>query len=579
MLAQAAERWRQGLAKVAPRPPQHRPLPQPGRGYLASPLADDPFVNLAGPEGWDGLDAWRAELTQIVAGELRPAFARYLDVLRDELLPRSRPDDQPGLVHLPDGDGRTRRSSRSHRAAAHRRELHQVGLDEVASLAAEYQEIGGRLWGTKDLAAIFARLTGDESLRYRGADEILAHNRTCLDAATAAMGDWFGIVPEAVRAHPGARLPGGGCGHCVPAPPAPTAAGRASTTSTCATPPSGRAETASICFHEAIPGHHLQLAIATERVAARVPAAVLGPPPSWRGWALYTERLADEMGLYESDLDRLGMLAGDSLAGVPAGGRHRAARPGLDPAAGHRLHGGQLVDHEEIEVEVDRYVGMPGQALAYKVGQREILRLQAKPGRARLRLRHHRLPRHRAGRGDGQPAGAGPGSPPEQGCPRACPWRPSMVTARSSITIRWTTPASTAPAMGASQNNHSCSSTSPPTNTAGAVEQAGFTEVLVTGMLMRWIRVELRPMAREANPMGASRPVTPRIFFQQEEREHHLDHRGGHEVVAAGRELGPAVGGEVLSPSPVPVLKPSMPLAMATRMAMPRIPPMTWAPT
>ena len=105
MLAQAAERWRQGLA--AGRTPARlnivRSLNQV-EGYLASPLADDPFVNLAGPEGWDGVDAWRAELTGIVAGELRPAFARYRDVLRDELLPRSRDDEQPGLVHLPDGD-------------------------------------------------------------------------------------------------------------------------------------------------------------------------------------------------------------------------------------------------------------------------------------------------------------------------------------------------------------------------------------------------------------------------------------------------------------------------------------------
>jgi uncharacterized protein (DUF885 family) len=75
----------------------------------------------------------------------------------------------------------------------------------------------------------------------------------------------------------------------------------------------GRAETASIAFHEAIPGHHLQLAIASERTD--LPAfrrLSWGHTAFVEGWALYTERLADEMGLYRTDIDRLGMLASDS---------------------------------------------------------------------------------------------------------------------------------------------------------------------------------------------------------------------------------------------------------------------------
>jgi uncharacterized protein (DUF885 family) len=382
MLAQAAERWRQGLA--AGRMPARlnivRSLNQV-EGYLASPLADDPFANLTGPEGWDGLDAWRAELAEIVSRDLRPAFARYRAVLRDELLPVARPDEEPGLGHLPGGDELYRALIRIHTGLPLTAdELHQVGLGEVASLAGEYQEIGGRLWGTTDLAEIFARLTGDESLRYRDAEEILAHNRACLDAATAAMGEWFGIVPEA----PCVLTP-------VPAyleadvaaayytPPAPDGSRPGEYHVNLRDPTGrGRAETASICFHESIPGHHLQLAIATERTS--LPAfrrLSWGHTAFVEGWALYTERLADEMGLYESDLDRLGMLASDSW---------RACRlvvdTGLHALGWTRQQAVDFmvanvpVEREEIEVEVDRYVGMPGQALAYKVGQREILRLR-----------------------------------------------------------------------------------------------------------------------------------------------------------------------------------------------------------
>ena len=174
----------------------------------------------------------------------------------------------------------------------------------------------------------------------------------------------------------------------------PTAAARASTTSTCTTPTGrGRAETASIAFHEAIPGHHLQLAIASERTD--LPAfrrLSWGHTAFVEGWALYTERLADEMGLYDSDLDRLGMLASDSWracrlvvdTGLHALGWTR--QQAIDFMVAHAP-----VSRDEIVVEVDRYIGMPGQALAYKVGQREILRLRA-DARATLgpALRHRR---------------------------------------------------------------------------------------------------------------------------------------------------------------------------------------------
>jgi uncharacterized protein (DUF885 family) len=149
-----------------------------------------------------------------------------------------------------------------------------------------------------------------------------------------------------------------------------------------------RFETASVAYHEAIPGHHLQLAIATELDG--VPAfqrLSLGNTAYVEGWGLYAERLAAEMGLYADDLERIGMLAADSW---------RSCRLVVDTGL-HALGWGrrQAIDFMaanapvtvgEIEVEVDRYIGMPGQALAYKVGQREIFRLR-EDARARLGAR------------------------------------------------------------------------------------------------------------------------------------------------------------------------------------------------
>jgi uncharacterized protein (DUF885 family) len=314
---------------------------------------------------------------------VRPAFETYRDVLRDELLPVARPDDRPGLLHIDGGPEMYQSLIELHTGLPLTpEELHAIGMEEVeGSLPAEYAALGERQFGTSDLPAIFSHLLDDADLRYRDGGEIIAHARGCLDAALAVMGDWFGILPEApcvltpVPDYLAADAPG-----AYYTPPAPDgsrpgeyhvnlhdATGR------------GRAETASIAFHEAIPGHHLQLAIASERTD--LPAfrrLSWGHTAFVEGWALYTERLADEMGLYETDLDRLGMLASDSWRAC-----RLVADTGLHALGWTRrqtidfLIANAPVNHDEIVTEVDRYIGMPGQALAYKVGQREILRLRA----------------------------------------------------------------------------------------------------------------------------------------------------------------------------------------------------------
>jgi uncharacterized protein (DUF885 family) len=384
MLAQAADRFREGLAsgRTPARINIERSLNQV-EGYLASPLESDPFANLRGPEGWDGLDAWRTELTGIVRDAVRPAFAAYGDVLRDELLPVARPDDRPGLVHLDDGPAMYQALIEMHTGLPLTPdELHAVGMAEVTeALPAEYAEVGGRQFGTSDLTEIFARLVDDPELRYRDGDEIVAHARACLDAAREAMGDWFGITPQApcvLTPVPDYLAADSPSAYYTPPAPDGSRPGEYHVNLHAATD-RGRVETAATAFHEAIPGHHLQLAIAIERTD--LPAfrrLSWGHTAFVEGWALYTERLADEMGLYASDLDRLGMLAADSWracrlvvdTGLHALGWTR--RQAIDFMVAHAP-----VSRSEIEVEVDRYIGIPGQALAYKVGQREILRLRA----------------------------------------------------------------------------------------------------------------------------------------------------------------------------------------------------------
>jgi uncharacterized protein (DUF885 family) len=132
-----------------------------------------------------------------------------------------------------------------------------------------------------------------------------------------------------------------------------------------------------LAFHESIPGHHLQLAIAQElenipefRKHALVTVYV-------EGWGLYTERLADEMGLYTDDLTRLGILSFDSWrAGrlVVDTGMHALGWSRQEAIEWMAANSPQALNN--IANEVDRYIAWPGQALAYKLGQREIFRLR-----------------------------------------------------------------------------------------------------------------------------------------------------------------------------------------------------------
>jgi uncharacterized protein (DUF885 family) len=145
-----------------------------------------------------------------------------------------------------------------------------------------------------------------------------------------------------------------------------------------------RYEAEVLAYHESIPGHHLQIAIAAELVDLPAFRRHLGPTAFFEGWGLYTERLGDEMGLYSGDLDRIGMLSFDAWrasrlvvdTGLHAMGWTR--RQAIDFMLEHTA-----LAPNNIANEVDRYIVIPGQALAYKTGQLELLRLRAE---ARERL-------------------------------------------------------------------------------------------------------------------------------------------------------------------------------------------------
>jgi uncharacterized protein (DUF885 family) len=350
--------------------------------YLETGITDDPYVQLAAPEdlGSEDVAEWRGKLQDQAHFSIRPGYARYRDVLRDELLPDARPDERPGVMWVNDGEQIYAAAVRRHTTLdLTPAEIHTIGLEEIERLDDQYRALGLGVLGTSDLAEIYERLRSDPALRFDTGAEVRKAAQTSMDRARAAMGDWFGRLPQAdcvVAEIPGPGAEDAPLGYYLQ--PAMDGS-RPGTYFINTTEPTTRTryESEALAFHESIPGHHLQLAIAQEldevpdfQKHALVSAYV-------EGWGLYTERLSDEMGLYTSDLTRFGILSFDSW---------RCGRLVVDTGI-HAMGWSrqQAIDYllanspqalNNIENEVDRYIAWPGQALAYKIGQIEILRLR-----------------------------------------------------------------------------------------------------------------------------------------------------------------------------------------------------------
>jgi len=377
---QAIGRLRQGIARdrLPPRVALEKVLAQVDT-YLASPLDTDGYIALQPPSEFDAAQtaAWRGQLEQQVTGVIRPAYERYRTSLIDEVLPKSRPPERSGVVWLPDGDEVYAAAIRRHTSLdLPALTIHRFGTDEIAALADQYRELGAPILGTTELSEIYRRLRDDLALRFGDAGDVVAASQGALDRATAAIPEWFDRLPRADCEM--AEVPTLGADDAPLAyylPPAQDGS-RPGTyfinTSEANTPT--RYESEALAFHESVPGHHLQVAIAQE----------LQEVPAFRrnshltvfveGWGLYAERLADEMGLYSGDLERMGILSFDSWRSgrlVVDTGLH-ALGWSRDEAIAYLTENSPQAANNIIN-EVDRYIAWPGQALAYKTGQRALL--------------------------------------------------------------------------------------------------------------------------------------------------------------------------------------------------------------
>jgi uncharacterized protein (DUF885 family) len=349
---------------------------------LATPESS-PVLAPKPPQDWDRAAAWEEERRSAVADVVQPALARWADTVR-EVLPQARSSEHAGLKWLPGGEADYARAIRVYTTLPlSAEELHQTGLEHVAALEARAVELG-------------------KGLGLSGRDEVLAAIRDSAGkiAPQEAVGRALAAVRRAEERAPEffpAPLPPP-C-DVTPMPDVVALAGAAPHY----TPPrldGGRPGTFwfntlrptagtgwdidVVAFHEAVPGHHLQLSRLQLLTGLPALQRQRSLPVFSEGWGLYAEQLAEETGLYTDERGLLGAVSTALMRAV-----RLVVDTGLHAFGWSRERAVKYaVDHvplppEFMAAEIDRYIVMPGQALCYLTGKLEIERLRDE---ARLRL-------------------------------------------------------------------------------------------------------------------------------------------------------------------------------------------------
>ncbi len=319
------------------------------------------------------------QAASVLATSVTPAFGRLHAYLVETYLPAAR--ETTALADLPDGrawyDERVRSFTTTDLTAA---EVHELGLAEVARIGAEMDRVRATTDYTGPAEGFPHYLRHDPRFFYESAEALLAGYRDIAKRIDPEVVRLFGHLP---------RLPFGIT--AVPAEMAPSAPaafylegslemarpGRFfANTHDLASRPSWNME--SLCLHEAVPGHHFQITLAQE----------LRDLPEFRrrglftayveGWGLYCESLGAELGLYTDPYQRFGSLDAEMLRAIRLvvdTGLHALGWSRDRAIAYFTEH--SVTPEADIVVEVDRYLVLPGQALAYKVGERKLTDLRA----------------------------------------------------------------------------------------------------------------------------------------------------------------------------------------------------------
>ena len=320
--------------------------------------------------------ALRDDARKAIDTQVRPAYATLLTFLRDDYIPHA--TETLAAEALPDGKAYYRAQIREFTTLDMDPEaIHQLGLSEVAKIHAQMLEVMAETGFKGDFPAFLAFLRSDPQFYVKTPQELLNRAAWISKRVDGKLASYFGWLP---RSRFGIEP--------VPADIAPfytSARGGRSTylLNTYDLPSRPLYNLTALTLHESAPGHSLQGGLAEEQEGLPDFRRNVYISAYGEGWALYCERLGVEMGMYDTPYDRFGMLTFQMW---------RAARLVVDTGVHHKgwtraqaiayLHDNTALADHDIEIEVDRYISWPGQALSYYLGMMEIVRLREKSEQA-----------------------------------------------------------------------------------------------------------------------------------------------------------------------------------------------------
>jgi uncharacterized protein (DUF885 family) len=317
------------------------------------------------------------QIIAAVDNEVRPAYRKLQKFLATEYAPKGRKDE--GVWALRNGDALYRFCVRQQTTTNMDPEtIHQLGLKEVARIQAEQLVIAKKL-GFADLKTFQASLKTNAKLVPTSRGQILEIYRHFIDQMEPELPKYFGLLPKTrleVKTVEEFREKDASGAQYYQGTPDGSRPG-AVMVNTGDFQHRTTPEMESTAYHEGVPGHHMQISI----------AQTLPELPKFRqqgsytayveGWALYAESLGKEMGFYQDPYSDYGRLEGELL---------RATRLVLDTGVHYKhwtrqqmvdfFHNYTSEDEPQVQAETDRYIAVPGQALGYKLGQLEILKLR-----------------------------------------------------------------------------------------------------------------------------------------------------------------------------------------------------------
>jgi uncharacterized protein (DUF885 family) len=388
-IAQNIENMRQGLADGFTQPKEILPFILPSfeaqvKDNAAAHPYYAPFNDMPSTISDRRQRSLRREANTVLSNEVIPAFANLLAFMKDEYAPGAR--DTLGAIDLPNGEAYYAALVRFYTTMddASADEIHELGLREVKRIRAEMQDVIKKTGFQGDFAAFLKFLRNDPQFYASTPQGLLDRAAWIAKDIDGRLPAYFGKLPRqpySVEPVPANLAPNYTTARYVGAPLDADRGGQF-WVNTYMHEKRPLYQLAAMALHEAVPGHHLQGALALEIENVPDFRTAFYPHAFGEGWGLYSEKLGVEMGVYQTPYDDFGRLTWEMW---------RACRLVIDTGIHTKgwtrqqsidyLASNTALSLHNVQTEIDRYISWPGQALAYKMGELTIWELRAKAER------------------------------------------------------------------------------------------------------------------------------------------------------------------------------------------------------